>query len=251
MHIGLVDTAHRGQNPYRARKEIGMKNCCDYDAIVHYEAGRFSSKYKTDLSGKLKEVALDQSLSENDINSFRDGYYRTYVNLEPLVLYRIYGQYQRKDRLEPGQYPSGARLRGRYASTEFAESVIDAKVRLALDPGWLNTKMFEVKLLVPAGTKLSVGIVASVTLPIGTVLPGGADQLLLPKDWPEEWVQGYRRVTARQLQSPPCYWPEKPDAVIVGKSGLYPRLCPLCGYEHTRALEEAEQFEITGIKGNK
>lgn len=228
-----------------------MRNCCDYDAIVHYVAGQFSSKYKTVLTGKLKEVDLDRSLSENDIYSFKDGYYRTYVNLEPLVLYRIYGQYQRKDSLDPGQYPSGARLRGRYASTEFAESAIDAKVRLALDPGWLNTKMYEAKLLVPAGTRLSVGIVASVTLPIGTILPGGADQLLLPKDWPEEWVQGYRRVTARQLQSPPCYWPEKPDAIIVGKSGLYPRLCPLCGYEHTRVLDETEQFEITGIKGNR
>lgn len=182
MYDIAIDTAHSKQTPYRVRKEIGMRNCCDYDAIVHYEAGQFSSKFKTDLTGKLRGVTLDQSLSENDVNSFKDGYYRTYVNLEPLVLYRIYGQYQQKDCLEPGQYPSGARLRGRYASTEFAESIIDAKVRLALDPGWLNTKMFEAKLLVPAGTRLSVGIVASVTLPIGTILPGGADQLLLPRD---------------------------------------------------------------------
>ena len=228
-----------------------MKNYCDYDAIVHYAAGQFSSKYKTDLAGKLKEVPIDCLLSENDINSFRDRYYRTYVNLEPLILYRIYGQYQKNEKLEPGQYPSGSRLRGRYVSTEFAESAIDAKMRLALDPGWLNTKMFEAKLLVPEGTELSVGIVAGVTLPTGTILPGGADQLLLPKNWPVEWVQGYRRVTARQLQSPPCYWPENPGENIIGKNSLYPRLCPLCGYEHTRILDKAEQFEITGIKGNR
>lgn len=228
-----------------------MKNCCDYDAIVHYQSGQFSAMYKTDLTGKLKKIELDHSLSQNDINSFKDGYYNTYITQEPIVLYRIYGQYQKNSQVEAGKYPRGARLQGRYVSTEFAESVIDAKMRLALDPGWLNTKMFEAKLLVPKGIRLSMGIVGSVTLNTGTVLPGGADQLLLPAQWPIEWVQGYRRVTARQLQTQPHYWPDKPGEIAVGKGELYPRLCPLCGYEQTKKLDDIEQFEIIGIKGNR
>lgn len=226
-----------------------MKNCCDYDAIVHYAPGTLGSKYKTVLDGKLMETELDQSLRETDVKSFRDSFYRTYITTEPIVLYRVYGQYQKEKELPEGKYPHGARLQGRYVSTEFAESAIDAKLRLALDPSWMNTKMCEAKLLVPAGVKISVGVVASVTTKTETILPGGADQILLPAGWPKEWVQGYRRVTARQLQTMPFYWAEEPDEISVGKGKLYPKLCPACGYPHIEELKPDEQFEIVGIKG--
>lgn len=65
-----------------------------------------------------------------------------------VVLYRLYGRYQ-KGPSDPSSQTVGARMRGRFASTEFAESVIDAKLRLALDPKWANTKMYEAKLLIP------------------------------------------------------------------------------------------------------
>lgn len=226
--------------------DLNGKNCCDYDGIFHYQPGEFSVKYKTDLSGKLSETDPDPTLSDLDIKSFKDCRYQTCITLEPIVLYRIYGRYN------PGaaENPRGSGLRGRYVSTEFAESIIDAKMRLALAPGWLNTKMYEAKLLVPKGVKLSLGIVASVTPPGESELPGGAEQLLLPRNWDENWILGYRRVTARQLQAPPQYWPHKPDEVVVGKNNLYPHVCPLCGYEQTRKLGESEQFEFVGIKSN-
>ena len=230
---------------------IIMKNYCDYDAIVHYAPGEFGLKYKTDLAGKLVETALDKSLREVDIHSFKDSYYRTFLTAEPVVLYRVYGQYQKNAVLDEETKLRGARLCGRYVSTEFAESVIDVKIRLALAPGWLNAKMYEAKLLVPKGIEISVGMVASVMLENGTVLPGGAEQILLPKDWPEEWVQGYRRITARQLQFPPRYRKQKPEEVSIGKDNLYPRICPLCGYERTRKLHDDERFDIVGIKGNR
>lgn len=199
----------------------------------------------------MVEIALDKSLRQVDICSFKDGYYRTFLVVEPIELYRVYGQYQKNATLDEKTCPRGARLCGRYVSTEFAESVIDVKMRLALAPGWLNTKMYEAKLLVPKGIEISVGIVASVTLENGTVLPGGAEQILLPKEWPEEWVQGYRRITARQLQSPPLYKEQKPDTVSVGKNKLYSHICPLCGYEHIQKLRDDERFDIVGIKGNR
>lgn len=226
-------------------------NCCDYDAIVHYSSGMFSSRYKTDLTSSLEELPLDNKLKENDINSFRNRQYKTYRVLKPIILYRLYGLYQSEEALSNNKGPKGARLTGRYLSTEFAESIIDAKERLALNPAWLNTKMFEAKVLVPPDVIVNFGIVASVKLPTGTILEGGAEQLLLPYNWDDSWVQGYRRVTARQLQHPPQYWPDLNVEVVRSKQNLYSDICPLCGYTKTKVLPVGEQFEIIGMKGNR
>lgn len=226
-----------------------MRNYCDYDAIVHYAPGTFGSKYKTDVSGKLKEIDRDLSLSENDINSFQNDQYRTYETTEPLILYRLFGKYQM---VEDGRgEPKGARINGRFASTEFAESLIDAKSRRALDPKWLNTKMYEAKLQVPTGTKVSIGVVAPVTLKTGVILTGGADQVLLPVNWSEKWILGYRRVSSWQLQIVPTYWPEKPEEITVGIKNLYPDICPRCCFHRTRKLSEEEQFIVIGRLGGR
>ena len=228
-----------------------LKNYCDYDTIVHYASGAFGSKYKTDLSGKLEETTLDTKLSEDDVNSFKDRQYKTFVTQEPIILYRLFGEYRSPEVAVRGEDPRGARVNGRYASTEFAESIIDAKIRLALKPFWFNTKMYEAKILVPVGTKISLGIVGRVELPSGDMLDGGAEQVLLPYGWDVAWIQGYRRVTARQLQKPPQYWPDLSVEAVREKKKLYNRICPSCGFEGTVVLPEAERFEIMGIKGNK
>ena len=222
-----------------------MKRYCDYDAIVHYQAGTFASRFADRMDGKLEKVERDE-LNAQEADSFLDGKYETYISREPIVMYRLYGKYQRKE-----AQPVGARLGGRYVSTEFAESIIDAKLRLALKPEWKNTKMYEAKLIVPTGTRLNIGIVAPMTMPSGEVLPGGAPQIMLPENWPEEWVQGYRRVSSRQLQIEPTYWPEKPEELVLEKDSLYPDICPRCCYAHIRKLLPGEQFTITGSKGGR
>lgn len=222
-----------------------MKYCCDYDSIVHYEAGTFAARFADDMEGKLIPVERER-LESWEAESFLGGKYETYISQAPIVMYRLYGKYK-KDEAQP----SGARLGGRFVSTEFAESAIDAKLRLALKPGWKNTKMYEAKLIVPAGTRLTIGIVAPVTTPTGNVLPGGAPQIMLPENWPEEWVQGYRRVSGRQLQAEPVYWPEKPEEVALGKEALYPDICPKCCYPRVLPLRDDEQFTITGSRGGR
>lgn len=220
-----------------------MKRYCDYDAIVHYKAGEFAPQYADAMTGKLIPVERDK-LKTQDAESFLDGKYETYISREPIVAYRLYGKYKKEE-----AQPVGAKLRGRFVSTEFAESTIDAKYRLALKPDWMNTKMYEAKLIVPAGTRLNIGIVAPVTLPSGEILPGGAPQIMLPENWPGEWVQGYRRVSGRQLQIEPTYWSEKPEEIVEGKEKLYPDICPRCCYPRIRLLRVEERFNITGIKG--
>ena len=220
-----------------------MLNCCDYDVITLYHSGELNSRYKTDLTGKL-ECVERIPYGPQVTASFKGGVYQSFRTMAPIVLYRVFGQYRGS-----GPTQKGARLNGGFASTEFAESIIDAKLRLALDPAWANTKMYEARLIVPAGISISIGTVASVVLKTGTVLPGGADQILLPQGWPESWITGYRRLTARQLQSPPCFSSQKPPKYD-SKENLYRMICPACGCEKCRKLPEEEHFTITGSKGN-
>lgn len=198
------------------------------------------------MTGKVVEIA-QQKYPEQVVSSFQNGEYTTVQTLEPILLYRLFGQYRSQESTSDLR---GARLGGSFASTEFAESIIDAKLRLALDPAWFNTKMYEAKLQIPSGTILSTGKVASARLRTGTILPGGADQILLPRDWPEDWIIGYRRVTSRQLLSLPYFILQKPAEYDTKKS-LYRKMCPACGCEQTRTLSAAEQFSITGQKGNQ
>lgn len=225
-----------------------MKRYCDYDAIVHYQPGEFASKFADNLNEKLEPTDMD-ALEDEQANTFQDGQYGTFLTHLPLTVYRLYGKYQRADAIWETSRARGARLGGQYASTEFAESSIDAKIRLALDPRWCNTKMYEAKLVVPAGIKLYVGRVAPVTLPTGTILPGGAPQILLPPNWPETWAQGYRRISGRQIQIAPTYWPIKPDELAQGKEERYPDVCPRCCYPHVRKLKPDEVVTVIGTKG--
>ncbi len=214
--------------------------CCDYDSIVHYKAGEFASRFADDMKGKL-ELAEREQLKSWEVESFLDGKYETYISREPIVMYRLYGKYLKET--------SGSKLRGRFVSTEFAESMIDAKLRLALKPEWKNTKMYEAKLIVPKGTRLNIGVVAPVQISSEEELPGGAPQIMLPENWPEDWVQGYRRISGRQLQIEPVYWPEKPEELTTDKESLYPEICPRCCYHRIRRLRPEEQFSIVGAKG--
>ena len=70
-----------------------MVNYCDYDKIEHYQPGEFNSRYKTSLAGKLrpiKRIPYGSQVTE----SFQDGAYQTYRTTEPLILYRVFGQYR-------------------------------------------------------------------------------------------------------------------------------------------------------------
>lgn len=229
-------------------------NCCDYDAIVHYPPGSFNAKYKTILEGNVVDAEQEAILPEWLANSFENKTYHTFITKVPLFLYRIFGQIAASN--HPAAAIKGARSLGVFASTEFAESRCDAKLRLALKPQWLNTQMYEEKILLPANQTIIVGKVASVPLLNGELLPGGAEQVILPKDWSEEWIVGYRRVTGRQLQIAPKYNYGKPplfdikgEAGYKGNNRLFRIMCPRCGSENIRKLEEDERFTFVGSEG--
>ena len=118
------------------------KFCCDYDAITLYKSGEFNCKYKTRLDGKILETNQDK-LADQDIQSFLNSEYRTYITTEPLVLYRIFGLYT-ANKYDDAK---GAKHNGRFLTTEFAESQIDAKIRLALDQRWKISECMRQRLL--------------------------------------------------------------------------------------------------------
>ena len=224
-----------------------MMNFCDYDKLVHYVSGSFSSKYKTVLEGKLRETTKDD-LPDEIVSSFKDCEYKTFITLSDLVFYRIYGKLSRDDNNEN---KNGARKLGNFVSTEFSESLIDSKIRLALDPSWLNTRMYEAKILLPKGNKISVGIVAPVKLKTGTILDGGADQIILPQNWSEEYVVGYRFVTTHQLINPPTYTMSEPEEKV-SKNNLY-RIpaCPNCSGSNVVMLAANNKIVVTGSNGGR
>lgn len=170
-----------------------------------FVSGSTNQKFKTILNeSNIKEIEK-QPLNKEITNSFKDGKYKTYITIDEIVLYRTYG-------LTPTG-KSGAKQLGAFATTEFAESRIDVKMRLALNPQWKNASYVEEKIVVPKDVVINVGVVAPVKLLSGTILEGGADQILLPFGWSEEWVVGYRFVTSEPMMDYPQYMKKKPNEI--------------------------------------
>ena len=58
--------------------------------------------------------------------------------------------------------------------------------------------MYEAEITIPRGKKLNIGKVApQINNKTKTVLKGGADQILLPQDWPLEWITDIRVVHSK------------------------------------------------------
>jgi hypothetical protein len=121
-----------------------------------------------------------QELPESLAATFADGEYRTVETTEDVTLYRVYGH--------------SAEQGGAFATTSSSGNRINAAMESALLPEWKNSREFEATIEVPAGQILNIGTVAPQTTMSGAVLPGGADQILLPRDWPTSWVQSVERL---------------------------------------------------------
>jgi len=138
-------------------------------------------KYSTAIDDKVTVIDKDESLPDWVKESFTDSEYRTVKTNEDMYLYRVYG-----GNAQPG---------GAFVSTMPVDNKIQAKTDLALLPQWKNTRVEEAIIKVPKGTVLNIGKVAPQTNPAsGTILQGGADQVLMPRDWPQEWIVGTNKV---------------------------------------------------------
>lgn len=109
--------------------------CCDYDALTTYEPGSFCSQYRTELTGKIERTKLDEIEDTDDLNSFLNQSYESYITTAPLILYRAFGVVKK----DSGEI-KGAWASGRFVSTEFAESMIDVKKQAGFGTGVVQYK---------------------------------------------------------------------------------------------------------------
>lgn len=159
-----------------------MSDFLDPHSLAEASLSKKTSKKVTKNKRWLEKETADV-LPATVAGSFENSAYRTVVTQRDLTLYRVYG--------------GKADMYGGYATNKPVKNRIQAKIDLALKPTWNNSREFEATIQVPRGTTLNVGRVAPQTLKTGTVLKGGAEQLLLPKDYPSSWIVGNRKVPSR------------------------------------------------------
>ncbi len=139
-------------------------------------------KYLTNIERQVTGINK-ADLPEWIAESFTDGNYRTVITNDNVTLYRTFG----------GRADAG----GGFATTMPASNRIQAKIDTALLPEWGNTRMYEATIEIPKGEVLNIGKVAEQYTKTGTKLVGQADQVLLPQNWPLEWIKEIRVVPSK------------------------------------------------------
>lgn len=130
----------------------------------------------TSIDSKVKIVdslPLEPWVAKN----FKDGKYQTVVTTESVITYRKFGGTNTQ-----------AKLQGAYASTKQNAG----RNETAVYPAWSNSR-FEATIEIPKNQQLSIGKVGQ--QPVSSATPkykGGADQILLPRDYPSSWVKSIR-----------------------------------------------------------
>ena len=144
--------------------------------------GSSNAKYLTRIENKVTGIEKTE-LPEWVAKSFTDGNYRTVVTNDNVILYRTFG----------GKADAG----GGFATTMATGNRIQAKIDTALLPEWGNTRMYEAVIVVPKGQMLNIGKVAEQYTSTGANLAGQADQILLPQNWPLEWIKEIRVIPSK------------------------------------------------------
>ncbi|MBC1723453.1 T7SS effector LXG polymorphic toxin [Listeria seeligeri] len=166
---------------YTSRKYKGKKISLSRNELAKIKNS--SNKYNTKIDSKVIEV--EKAELPNWIKeSYTDGNYRTVETTEEVKVYRTYGGKAKKE--------------GGFATTSVAKTRIDAKIETALLPEWGNSRKQEIEIIIPEGTILNIGKVAPQTIKsTGTILSGGADQILLPQGWSTDWITNLRVVPSK------------------------------------------------------
>jgi hypothetical protein len=134
-------------------------------------AGNILEKYRVAIFDKVKIITKDESLPQFIKESFLDNYYYTAETLENVGVFRRFGGND-----------SQAKLFGGFSSTE----AVLSRNELAILKKW-STMQFEAELIVEKGAKLNLGKIAP-----QSIYSGGADQVLLPLGYPENWVKSIK-----------------------------------------------------------
>ncbi len=141
-------------------------------------------------------------LPESIISTFRSGKYETVITREPVTLFRKFGGSEEQ-----------AKLDGGYATT-----VSNAgRNETAVYKKW-STTQFEAQIEIPKNTKLNIGAVGEQP-PLSTnpKYTGGADQILLPRNYSTDWIKSVRDGKTGKVYTYDEFKTKFPDQVTRGK----------------------------------
>ena len=166
------------ENAYKVRKvlvenHVSEKELAKFDNIVKdvviLGPTKIPAKFQIRIPvSSYKVVPIENVLNSNLAKTFKDGYYYMIETTTKLTVYRRFG--------------GNAKLLGSFVSTVPKLS----RKELALLKKWNNMR-FEAEIIVPQNTRLYVGRIEE-----QASYKGGADQILLPKDYPSEWIRTIR-----------------------------------------------------------
>ncbi|WDV45178.1 hypothetical protein PV797_16875 [Clostridiaceae bacterium M8S5] len=128
----------------------------------------------TGIDAKVKELNKDNSLPTWIQESFANSNYRTVEATQDIIVYRAFG--------------GTAKANGGFVTTFNSNNKQEIMDKLALLPEWGNTMDYVATIKIPKGTVLNIGKVAPQTSQNGQRLNGGADQILMPLNWPNSWI---------------------------------------------------------------
>ncbi|MFJ5501009.1 hemagglutinin repeat-containing protein, partial [Pectobacterium sp. CHL-2024] len=147
-------------------------------------------------------IADKEYLPESIISTFKSGKYETVVTREPVTLFRKFGGSEEQ-----------AKLDGGYATT-----VSNAgRNETAVYKKW-STTQFEAQIEVPKNTKLNIGTVGEQPpLDANPKYSGGADQILLPRNYSTDWIKSVRDGKTGKVYTYDEFKAKFPDQVTRGK----------------------------------
>ncbi|MCC8376622.1 hypothetical protein CKY10_03825 [Photorhabdus sp. HUG-39] len=135
---------------------------------------------KASLGTKIDKsiVIVDKEHLPTSVSStFKAGKYETVITQEPVTLFRKFGGVNDQ-----------AKLDGGYATT----TQNAGRNETAVYKNWSTTR-FEAEIEVPKDTKLNIGSVGEQPpLSNNPKYIGGADQILLPRNYPMDWIKSIR-----------------------------------------------------------
>ncbi|WP_326489299.1 hemagglutinin repeat-containing protein [Pectobacterium versatile] len=141
-------------------------------------------------------------LPESIISTFRSGKYETVITREPVTLFRKFGGSEEQ-----------AKLDGGYATTVSNAS----RNETAVYKKW-STTQFEAQIEIPKNTKINIGAVGEQP-PLSTnpKYTGGADQILLPRNYSTDWIKSVRDGKTGKIYTYDEFKTKFPDQVTRGK----------------------------------
>lgn len=142
-----------------------------YDKFLSPDAVKLIDEFdtRTKIDNKVKELPKTDLPKEKQ-NTFRGANYRTVEANEDLTLYRVYDKNKE----------------GEYLTTELPTDRMTSKIDSALLPEWKNSRKYYCEVDVPKGTIMNIGKVAEQRTRDNTLLKGGADQILVSKEFVSE-----------------------------------------------------------------